>query len=93
MKSQKSHNRQVAYHTYSTFIYELATKQIGIKNLSKRHKQPQNQENYTKSEKFSPKYMQKWYITPLTPKSDNVLIGSRGDTTKNKNTKTQNKEN
>jgi len=38
-------------------IYKLVTKQIGIKNQSKRCKQPQNQE------KTIQKYVQKWYMT------------------------------
>jgi len=45
----------------------------------KKHKQPQNLEENKKIEKFSQKYMQKGYMTPPTPKSNNILIGSRGD--------------
>jgi len=46
-------------------IYKVAIKQLGIKKPIKRHKQPQNQENYIKNwKKNSRKYVQKQYMTP-----------------------------
>ena len=51
MKSQKSHYRQVSYHAY-LYTYKLVTKQIEIKNQSKRHESLQNREKLYKKLKF-----------------------------------------
>jgi len=75
-------------------ICKLATKHLEIKNQSKRHKQPQNQENYTKTQIFSQKYVQKGYITPphlnLTMSSfgaEETQPGTKIETQKTKRTK------
>jgi len=43
-------------------IQKLATKQMEIKPQQKRQKWTRNQENYTKIENFSQKYIQKEYM-------------------------------
>ena len=82
------------YYAYSTYIQTRA-KQIGIKKTNKKGtNNPETKKNYTKIENVSQKYVQKGYMTaPAIPKFHYVLIKSRGATTKNKNTKIQNKEN
>jgi len=67
---------------------QTSNQAIGDQKTNKKgHKQPRNQEKLYKIEKFSQKHEQKGYMTPTTPKSHIVLIGSQGDTAKNKNTK------
>ena len=70
-------------------MYEVATKQLDIKNQYKDTNNSKTKENYTKVENFSQNYVQKGIWLPPTPKSHNVLTDSPGDTTNNK---TQNKE-
>jgi len=101
VKSRKSHYKQAPYHAHSTYI-QINNQAIGDqKPIKKGTDNPETKKSYTKHGKFSQnltKNMCKkgiWLPPPNThtPKSHNVLIGSWGDTTKNKNTKTQNKEN
>ena len=52
--------------TYILLIYKLATKQLEIKNQSKRAQTTRNLEKLYKNEKNSQKYVQKGYMTPHT---------------------------
>ena len=54
-------------------IYKLATKQIGIKNQSKGTNNPKPRRLYKNLKNFIEK-VQRGHMTPLTPKSLNVLI-------------------
>ena len=73
-------------------IYKLATKQLEIKNQSKRHKQPRNQKNYPKIENYSQKSFHKnmcqkgiWFPSHL-----NLIMSLLGAKELQPRTKTQN---
>jgi len=63
MKSQKSHHRQVLYHTYSTNIQtsnQVITDQISI---TKAQATPKLRKTIQKWKKFHKNYAQKAYMT------------------------------
>jgi len=82
----------VPHHAYSTYTRTSSQVNRDQKSIKRAQTTPkskeglQNLKNFHKN--FSHKYVQKGYMTPSPAlKSHNVLIGSRGATTKNKNTK------
>jgi len=92
-KSRKSHNRQVSYHVYSTYMQtsnQAIRDQKPIKEAQttlKPRKLHKNWKFFTKN--FIKICAKRIYDSPPTHESYNVLIESRGDTMKNKNTKIQ----